>query len=256
MANRAFVISPGRFDLPRVIVHRGEDQQIVGAPAFASPPSTTSSSWPRSPRATPWHGHIRALVPGDARERQPRRPCPRRRNGQVFICRGIFRITYRSSGVLLPHIPWVIWWSSAQARHEAWAGQVRQIRFASSIWSSAGPASPIGKKISGSASRQAAWSRQLALTLTAHTRFSRLVAVDVGGAQRGCHAARPEGRLPAAGKGAAARYSTEEVEPETGQPAQVVRRRNRWPRAGAGCLAGRADAGDGRGAAFRGPCPL
>jgi hypothetical protein len=204
MANRAFVISPGQFDLPRVIVHRGEDQQIVGAPAFASPPSTTSSSWPRPPRATPWHERIRALVPGDARERQPRRPCPRRRNGQVFICRGIFRITYRSSGVLLPHIPWVIWWSNAQARHGAWAGQVRQIRFASSIWSSAGPASPIGKKMSGSASRQAAWSRQLVLTLTAHARFSRLVAVDVGG----------------------------------------------------GWLAGCADAGDGRGAAFRRPCPL
>src|ERR1700719_1683465 len=50
--------------------------------------------------------------------------------------------------------------SSAHARHRFRTGQARQIRLASLIWSSAGPVVPIGKNRSGSASRQAASSRQ------------------------------------------------------------------------------------------------
>jgi hypothetical protein len=66
----------------------------------------------------------------------------------------------RSSSVVPPHTPEVIPWSIAQARHAACAGQDRQIRLASSIWRSAGPSVPTGKKRSASASRQAASSRQ------------------------------------------------------------------------------------------------
>jgi hypothetical protein len=66
----------------------------------------------------------------------------------------------RSSSVVPPHTPEVIPWSIAQARHAACAGQDRQIRLASSIWRSAGPIVPTGKKRSASASRQAASSCQ------------------------------------------------------------------------------------------------
>src|SRR6185369_13935739 len=52
--------------------------------------------------------------------------------------------------------------SSAQARHWVCAGQVRQTRFASPTWRRAAPVVPIGKNRSGSASRQAASSRQSA----------------------------------------------------------------------------------------------
>ena len=64
------------------------------------------------------------------------------------------------------------------------------------------------------------------------------------------------GRLFVVGRGAAAPGSAEEVQPEAGWATQVVRRRGRWPRTGAGSLAGCAGAGDRCGAAFRGPCVL
>ena len=73
----------------------------------------------------------------------------------------------RSSSVVPPHTPSVTALSSAQARHWICAGQLRQARLACSIWRSAAPAVPTGKNRSGSASRQAASSRQLARTVIA-----------------------------------------------------------------------------------------
>jgi hypothetical protein len=67
----------------------------------------------------------------------------------------------RSFSVVPPQMPVAWWWSSAQFRHGARTGQARHIRLAWSAWRSAGPAVLIGKNSSGSASRQAAWSRQL-----------------------------------------------------------------------------------------------
>jgi hypothetical protein len=73
----------------------------------------------------------------------------------------------RSSCVVPPQMPSATPFSSAQARHGACAGQARQIRFASPIWTSAGPVVPIGKNSSGSASWQAALSRQVARAVIA-----------------------------------------------------------------------------------------
>src|SRR3954464_1801548 len=61
----------------------------------------------------------------------------------------------RSSSVLPPQIPasWLV--ASANSRHSSLTAQALQMRRAVSICSTAGPLLPIGKKTSGSESRQA-----------------------------------------------------------------------------------------------------
>src|SRR4029077_7523834 len=84
--------------------------------------------------------------------------------------------------------------SSAQARHWVCAGQVRQTRFASPIWRWAGPVVPIGENRSGSASRQAASSRQFVRAV-----MELLLAVasadDAEGAPRGTTVPQQPGHL-------------------------------------------------------------
>ena len=66
----------------------------------------------------------------------------------------------RSSSEVPPHTPdsWFV--ASAKSRQGSSASQERQTRFAASIWSTAGPVVPTGKKRSGSVLRQAAIRRQ------------------------------------------------------------------------------------------------
>jgi len=61
----------------------------------------------------------------------------------------------RSSSVVPPQIP-AAPMCDAHRRHGPHTGQVRHICLASSIWSKKAPVVPMGKKSSGSASRQAA----------------------------------------------------------------------------------------------------
>ena len=66
----------------------------------------------------------------------------------------------RSSSQVPPHTPdsWFV--ASAKSRQGSSASQERQTRLAASIWSTAGPVVPTGKKRSGSVLRQAATRRQ------------------------------------------------------------------------------------------------
>ena len=66
----------------------------------------------------------------------------------------------RSSSDVPPHTPdsWLV--ASAKSRQGSSASQEWQTRLAASIWSTAGPVVPTGKKRSGSVSRQAATRRQ------------------------------------------------------------------------------------------------
>ena len=69
------------------------------------------------------------------------------------------RSRLRSSSEVAPQTPdsWFV--ASANSRQASTAPQAPQTRFAASIWSTAGPVEPIGKKRSGSVLRQAAASR-------------------------------------------------------------------------------------------------
>lgn len=66
----------------------------------------------------------------------------------------------RSSSLRPPQTPesWLV--SSAYCRQYSVTGQWEQTDLARSIWSTAGPVFPTGKKSSGSTFRHAAWSRQ------------------------------------------------------------------------------------------------
>ena len=59
-----------------------------------------------------------------------------------------------------PRHPTPGWWPNAKSRHGSSASHERQTRLATSIWSTAGPVVPTGKKRSGSVLRQAATRRQ------------------------------------------------------------------------------------------------
>ncbi len=81
--------------------------------------------------------------------------------GQVLVdfarCRADRRfIARRSSSFRPPHTPASCPASRAHWRHSPMTGQRRHTALASSIWSSAGPEVPIGKKSSGSSSLHAA----------------------------------------------------------------------------------------------------
>jgi len=93
-------------------------------------------------------------------------PVPRRRHlhGGLPFFLPCLRMDRRSSSVVPPHTPEATLLSRAQARHWTRAGQAAQICFAVSIWRCPGPVLPTGKNRSGSASRQAAASRQLMST--------------------------------------------------------------------------------------------
>jgi two-component sensor histidine kinase len=110
-----------------------------------SPTCTVSSS--SVPTRTgqgpaPW-SRFRSDQPARMRERAARRLSAR-----------------RSSSLIPPQTPWSCPASSAHCRQRSRTSQRAHTRFASSIWSSAGPVLPIGKNSSGSSVRQAALSRQ------------------------------------------------------------------------------------------------
>ena len=114
-------------------------------------------------------------------------PLPRRRRcGSAqptmrCLASQALRSLRRSSSVVPPQTPasWLV--ARANSRHSSLTGQAVQIRRAVSIWSRAGPVVPMGKKTSGSESRQA-------------ERVRHALDVPIVGADPGqCHALPPFG---------------------------------------------------------------